>query len=375
MASSFTSLARLQEAVKLLSAGLAIFTNLSLHSRESAMSREIHLKVLEQERRQHMAALRVQKQAYLMESSTTLEQHFQTLDADLLNSSRESERDMFDQRSQQFQTVILASTVMFTSLTMVIVQGVLPDTTSSALKVAYAITGSLSFSFLFLTIVTSIEVINRASVFMYKRSRKHARNLLGAVLETQTMMDTMRTRRYADERAVSLRPSADLESQPDPPFSSKSGCSEGASSPSEKGRSLLMDMTALDVEQDFLVHDIKVMEYLQRREEIHSRTAVTNASDERDAVKMSFEQFWRSSCQLWGNLALIFFYAGSVNLLLAICVWAWAVFDLQYGSTEGAAIAVALVGSGVGAASALLVLVYCNKLRLETGSWRTKDAE
>jgi hypothetical protein len=57
-----------------------------------------------------------------MELFTSLEKHFQQLNADLIGSSKESERDMFDQRNQQFQTILLASSVMFSALSTVIIQ-------------------------------------------------------------------------------------------------------------------------------------------------------------------------------------------------------------------------------------------------------------
>jgi hypothetical protein len=49
----------------------------------------------------------------------------------LISSSKESESDMFDQRNQSFQTVILSASVMFSSLSTVIIQGLVIELTLS----------------------------------------------------------------------------------------------------------------------------------------------------------------------------------------------------------------------------------------------------
>ena len=84
---------------------------------------------------------------------------------------------MFDQRNQQFQTIILSSSVMFAALSTVIIQGPLNQNASVFLLVSYSLSTSLSFAFLFLTLLLCIEIINRASTFMYKRARKQTEQL------------------------------------------------------------------------------------------------------------------------------------------------------------------------------------------------------
>ena len=99
---------------------------------------------------------------------------------------------MFDQRNQSFQSIILASSVMFAALSTVIIQGFLPPDSSEFIFVAYALTCSLSFAFLFLSVVLSIEVILRASSFMYHRARQHTADLRDAIIRTKRKLDQMR---------------------------------------------------------------------------------------------------------------------------------------------------------------------------------------
>ena len=101
-----------------------------------------------------------------MQSIAELERHFVQLDADLVNTTREAERDMYDQRNQQLQTLILSCTVMFAALSTIIVQGYLPQGTDNTLTVAFAITNGISFAFLLVCLVICIEVQRLASRFM-----------------------------------------------------------------------------------------------------------------------------------------------------------------------------------------------------------------
>ena len=111
--------------------------------------------------------MEVVKQTYLLQLFSDLEQHFHQLNADLIASTREGERDMYDQRNQGLQTIILASSVMFAALSTLLVEGELPGNASEFMYVGFALFAGLSFSLLFLCIVISIEVTMRSSKFMY----------------------------------------------------------------------------------------------------------------------------------------------------------------------------------------------------------------
>eukprot|EP01042_Synura_sphagnicola_P014459 gene14459-18296_t len=115
------------------------------HVEQLSQSRKHHEVEIDLAVKQHKKNLVETKRVYLLELFTNLEQHFQQLNADLISSSKEAERDMFDQRNQNFQTIILASSVMFTALSTVIIDGGLPSPTTEGLIVAFALTSALSF--------------------------------------------------------------------------------------------------------------------------------------------------------------------------------------------------------------------------------------
>ena len=99
---------------------------------------------------------------------------------------------MFDQRNQQFQTIILSSSVMFSALSTVIIQGPLSKEASSFLLISYSLSSALSFAILFLSIVICIEIISRASRFMYERAKNQTGQLKDAIKESNRMVKKLR---------------------------------------------------------------------------------------------------------------------------------------------------------------------------------------
>ena len=122
------------------------------HRQSMKLGKDLHDKSIKLASKLHNQSIQTEKRTYLMETFTDIEQHFQVrfylsyaqlrispilsflklilsppfyqqLNADLISSSKESERDMFDQRNQSFQTIILSASVMFGSLSTVIIQG------------------------------------------------------------------------------------------------------------------------------------------------------------------------------------------------------------------------------------------------------------
>ena len=132
-------------APTLLSIG-AIIQQKQLFDQEHQRAQDRHLDALRKAKFQHQVSLRTTKETYLLELFHNLEQHFQQLNADLIASTRESERDMFDQRNQAFQTIILSSSVMFSALSTVIVQGYLDSNTNHIYAACYAASSAISFA-------------------------------------------------------------------------------------------------------------------------------------------------------------------------------------------------------------------------------------
>ena len=115
---------------------------------------------------------------------------------------------------------------------------------------------------------------------------------------------------------------------------------------STSGNRQIAEMKDEDLEFEWERHEAEVHAYLEEREKINDRASV-RVSAEANSNRMSFEQFWRESCKLWGDVAILFFYAGTANLLLSIMIYMWAEFFLGYHNTIGAIISVITVGISI----------------------------
>jgi membrane protein implicated in regulation of membrane protease activity len=324
----------------LLAAGYSIYQAKQLHNIELSKAKEHHQETIKLAEDQHKKNLAEVKRTYLLELFNNLEQHFQQLNADLIASSKESERDMFDQRNQSFQTIILASSVMFTALSTAMTNGLIPLQSSEVFVIGYALTTSLSFGFLFLCVVVCIELVLRASSFMYRRAHKHTEALRDAIEKTKDMMRRLRAR----SRLPSSNIPGTIKETP------------------KTGRSIVtMDDNALN--DEWFKHEIEIQNYLSEREKINDATAVVANTGGEESNKKSFQQFWNESCKFWAELAILFFYAGTLNMLLSILIFMWTQFFLAYESVVSAIIAVTLILFSLVLGVAAVILARILKLR------------
>lgn len=232
------------EASSLIASAYGLKKANDYHQKELKSSQEKHKSIIDDAKKKHNLSMMNTKKTYLLELFYSLDQHFLQLNADLISSGKESERDMFDQRSQNFQTIILAASVMFSALATVIIQGYLPYNTNMDTKnpvanvtvsnnvtlnvnqtsqnstmvtnisgglyidsiyISYALFCGLSFGSLFLSVVISSEIIQLASGFMYKRAQQNSSLLREALDETKEMMDTLMETKQEDKAVASLR--------------------------------------------------------------------------------------------------------------------------------------------------------------------------
>jgi hypothetical protein len=120
-------------------------------------------------------------------------------------------------------------------------------------------------------------------------------------------------------------------------------------------RRQIAEMEEDDLQQEWERHEAEVHSYLEEREKINDQTSVLVSADA-NSSRMSFEQFWRESCKFWADIAILFFYAGTANLLLAIMIYMWAEFFITYQSPVGAVIAVVFIG--VSLVVGILLAIY-----------------
>jgi len=132
------------------------------------------------------------------------------------------------------------------------------------------------------------------------------------------------------------------------------------------------------VDNEWKTHEGQVFKFLKVREEINEKAWAFEKEDQDlkisdviDASKVSFEKFWESRCQTWGEIAIGLFYVGSIMFLIGVMIFMWSEFYFTYSSLTGAEIAVVLIGIGMLlGVGIVIVLRYIRPPRLSNTSKR-----
>jgi hypothetical protein len=287
---------------------------------------------------QHEEEERLAKQIYLVDKFSEIEQHFQQLNADLLAAAKESERDMWDQRNQQFSNIVVATTIIMTGLVTVLVQGVLPPGCSEFIKIAYAIANSFSMGLLIICAVLSLEIIIRASNFMFNRTREYSVGVQDAIRTTEKMMKQIRFRKDFEDASID-RPEA---------------------------LRLFVGMSEAQIEEEFKNHEEEVRKYLRKRQKIIEKASEAIYSDEGDnetfgSNNENFSHFWRKHCRTYSHYAILVFYAGSGFLVIATMICMWSYFQVKWNCEPAAHIAIGIMSASLVICSFVVTyLRYCD---------------
>ena len=174
--------------INIVSDSASLYNDHDLFYKSQAKEQSRHEEELELMRQQHEKELNAAKQAYLINTFTHIEQYCQELNENLINSTRDAERDMVDQRNQQYQTILVASTVMLTALFTVLVQGRLPVLANQAVKLTFSFSTAGSTGFIMINVLLCIQLIYRVSQFMYRKTEGHLRKINGAIESTKQTM-------------------------------------------------------------------------------------------------------------------------------------------------------------------------------------------
>ena len=143
------------------------------------------------DRKLHQATAKLDHKLHHAQLCASLEQHLQDITSSLVTAGREADRDMWDQRNAQFQTLLLASTVMFGAGMAVIVEGELPTATPEAIVIAFGVSIGCSFATLFISIILSLRVVISMSRFMYQLTNHHQSVVTNLVINATVVMDRL----------------------------------------------------------------------------------------------------------------------------------------------------------------------------------------
>jgi hypothetical protein len=178
---------------------------------------------------------------------------------------------------------------------------------------------------------------------MYDRATNHTKQLREAIQKTKSMMKRIR---IGDTQIGPGEDERDLHISMENSSKKDVGIRNKTSSTKYKQARQIAEMREEELQMEWERHEAEVHRYLEEREKINDQTSVLVSADA-NSMRMSFEQFWRESCKIWGDIAILFFYAGTANLLLAIMIYMWTEFFIVYQNTVGAIIAVMVIGISV----------------------------
>jgi len=305
------------------------------HEREMKIAREFHENELAMSKEYHTRDHHLNKQIHIMSTLSELERHFAQLDADLVNAAKESERDMFDQRNQQLQTLIVSASVMMAALSTLLIQGLLPQEADDVVTIFFGAANGMSLSLLFLCLVLCIEILRLSSTFMVHRAESMSYEAEQARKVVKEMFKEIRV--YDAEKNMSFS-AAGGGGGAEANTNANANTVRGVRGP--PGHQMKKDNSNfLSIQKEAGPH--KDPQYLEKiwnqiektqHEKVQKRLKMNDAFTQSD----SFEKFWIEDCKFFNDTAIFAFYLGTAFFLFATILWAWSEFLITYKSQSGA---------------------------------------
>ena len=273
------------------------------------------------------------KKSHLLNSYFGIQHHFEDLKHALLHMNRENEHFMWDHRTKQYSTILVAATIMISALVAALGQGVLHEDSPDLVVIVYSVTTSLSLAFLFICDVLCIEVIRRGSSFMRHRMSSYRRSLTSAIRKTKEMVHTLR----------GIDPNHAMDRQ--------HATDEDGNIPLRTHQKLsktITHMTDEEVDKEFFAHETDIQRHHDTEATIiESSFPIANGL----TVTQTFEDFWQENCHTYGLTIILLFYSGSIMMIFANLCFMWATYEFKYQSLRGSEVCLHTVTN--------VVLVIC----------------
>jgi hypothetical protein len=317
----------------LLTSSAELLQNSSQHHAAQDVERRQHEEEIRHMKDQHQRELHISRQTYLLSAYTDIEQYFQELNENLINGSRDAERDMVDQRNQQFQTILIAATMMFTSLLSILYQGIIPKSSMPFYFIVYSSSTTLGLMVLLFCVIQCIIITKRINTFMYRRSSDNIQHLTQAMEQTKHMMKHIRG------DVFSLVQAATSTSTFLPTNTINDGPTLRKCESEHHIRKALTQLPEIELEEEWIKHEDEVYKYLERRNRINERMELL-AVDLNNQFRISFQEFWLKYCKTLSDWTLIFFYLGTSLMLVEATAYMCATFVYSYRSNASAIVTV-----------------------------------
>ena len=279
-----------------------------------------------------------------------MREHEIQLEFDVINAYKANERDMYDQKNRQCQTMIVANSIMLSALISILIQCIIPNKTLECVKIVLSITGSISLGFLALSIIFYVKVIVKCTTFMDSRGKYHAqqwKNVKDRIIresEPESIIETTDN----NEEKMDEKYKKELEKK----MNSTLSFSEQRNEQDEK--KFLLESTI----EHYIVEDV-----VESNDDIELANCNNENERENTSNELSgtFEEFWAKYCKTYDNFGTQYFYWGTVFLLGNLIVYNYEYFYHNYESYIGAILSAIIIGLHVCFAFYLYVLQMINR--------------
>jgi hypothetical protein len=313
------------------------------HKENLNQEQELHDEEVRISKEQHIKELFIEKQIYLLSTYADIEAYCQELNENLIQSNRDAERDMMDQRNQQLQTVLISGTIMLSAIVGVLFQAALPDESDDYIVGFYSITVALSISLLVISMFISIKNLYKIYQFMFSRSTSNIRHLQKTLAKT-SVMDSKILSGVVENDAKAGRRITTKKHQERVQTSSSLSVKANKSFVKRK----FADLPPDQVNKEFASHEIEVENYFRVRDALNQKLYHL-AGGER---KRSFEKYWNDECDQLNKWSIQSFYGGTFVNVVATFVFLYSYFKWQYQVQSCGIVIVIIMGSS------LLVTVF-----------------
>lgn len=317
--------------IDLLTSGISAYQAHRQHSVGQKTEDEQHAAEMCQTREQFERELTNTRRTYLLSTYADIETYFQELNENLISSSRDAERDMVDQRNQQFQTIFLADTIMLAALLSILFEGTLPETIGKYFYIMFSTAIAASLACLVINVAICIIITRRVTSFMYHRSDSNVHHVKDAMERTKNMIGEL-TRSRSERVPVAVPTSV-----PSSIAMAEAVTLDAAQHlQSTLMRRQISSMGEKEIEREWVQHEKVVYDYLDNRRELHDRL--------QQQSRLTFEEYWRDNCSRLATWATLLFYSGTAFMLLATMIFVWVSNIYEYHSPVAAVVAVITIG-------------------------------
>jgi uncharacterized membrane protein len=295
------------------------------HKEGLKLDHELHAKEMKTEKLEHLRELFTEKQIYLLKTYADIEAYCQELNENLIQSNRDAERDMMDQRNQQLQTILIAATIMLGAIVGVLFQADFPKENKHALFInAYGVILSISISVLVASVFFCIILIYKINTFMINRSKANMTHLQTTLSDTAAIDDRLLSGVVEIDSKVGRRITTRQEQRQHNNHNNQAQAQALKDPNKEFKQRKLTKLSAREIQKEFSSHEKEVEKYFRERDRLNRK--LYKMVDR----KRSFEKYWSEHCERDSQFAIYTFYIGTILNVIATAIFMFAYMKSRY---------------------------------------------